>query len=84
MLEHVFDPEIKTAPLSVKVNPGQIIIGETNFLDPLCVNGLEISPIQAALLVLVLTKAIEAEAQYSQELEKSCGNGLRDFGGFEG
>ena len=83
MLEHVFDPEIKTAPLTVKVNPGQIIIGEANFLDPSCVNGLELSPIQAALLVLALTRAIEAEVGYSMEWDKSCG-GMRDFGGFEG
>jgi hypothetical protein len=75
MIENVFDPAMETEPLTVQANPGRIIIGKTNFLEPSPVYGLELSPIQAALLVLTLTRAIEAELEYSTYLEKNCGGG---------
>ena len=70
MIEHVFDPAIATAPLSVRTDPGLITIGPINFLELNAVYGLELSPIQAALLVLALTRAIAAEVEYSSAWEK--------------
>ena len=75
MIENVFDPLMQTEPLSVQADPGRITIGRTNFLEPSPVYGLELSPIQAALLILTLTHAIEAELEYSSYLEKHCGGG---------
>lgn len=70
MIERVFDPAIQTAPLSVRTDPGRITIGPTNFIEPNEINGLELSPIQAALLILALTRAVNAELDYSQTWEK--------------
>lgn len=82
MIEHVFDPAIQSAPISVRADPGRIIVGPTNFIEPNDVQGLELSPIQAALLVLSLTKAIAVELEYSQSLNDSC-RGPTNLG-FEG
>lgn len=70
MIEHVFDPAIVTAPLAVRTDPGRIIIGPANFIEINEIYGLELSPIQAALLVLALTRAIAAEQSYSAAWEK--------------
>lgn len=84
MIEHVFDPAISAAPVSVRTDPGRIIVGPTNFIELGSVQGLELSPIQAALLVLALTRAIAAELEYSQALNDSCrGAGQCGFEGFE-
>lgn len=72
MYEHVFDPDAQSQPLTVVVQPGVIHLGETNFLDPRDVVGYSMTPIQAALLILTLTRAIEAELAYSVELEEHC------------
>lgn len=71
MLEHVFDPDAQSQPLTVRVQPGVIRLGETNFLCPDEFSGLDLTPIRAALLVLMLTRAIEAEMTYSTELEQA-------------
>ena len=84
MIERVFDPALQTASVSVQADPGKITIGATNFLEENDVSGLELSPIQAALLVLALTKAIEVELGYSLEIETSCrGSCGLGFEGFE-
>lgn len=84
MIEHVFDPAISFAPISVRTDPGRIIVGPTNFIELESVHGLELSPIQAALLVLALTRAIEAELEYSQAFNDSCkGPGECGFEGFD-
>ena len=84
MIEHVFDPAISTAPVAVRTDPGRIIIGPANFIEQNEVSGLELSPIQAAFLVLALIRAIAAELEYSQAFTDSCrGAGGRGFEGFE-
>lgn len=80
VIEHVFDPAIATGPVSVKTQLGLIVIGRTNFFEEIDVQGLELSPIQAAKLVLALTKAIETELEYSTALAEYTGKG----DGFEG
>lgn len=85
MIERVFDPALQAAPLAVRTDPGKITIGPANFIEPNEISGFELSPIQAALLVLALTKAIEAELVYSLEIEASCRGRRGSHGfGFEG
>ena len=73
MIQHVFDPAMNMAAVSVRADPGVIIIGVTNFQDPNDVQGFELSPIQAALLVLALTNAIEVELDFFQTITDTCG-----------
>jgi hypothetical protein len=61
MLEHIFDPACNNDGISIRVDPGQISLGRTNFLAMDEVRDIVISPIQAALLLLALRKAIDAE-----------------------
>jgi hypothetical protein len=70
MIQNVFDLANRTAPVSVRTDPGRIIVGHTNFIEPGAIEGLELSPIQAAMLVLALTNAISAEIDYSTAWEK--------------
>lgn len=80
MITYVFDPAIETEPLAVRVDPGRIIVGLANFIEPRDVRGFELSPYQAAALVIALTDAIEAERLLSISMDKSCGGG----NGFDG
>jgi len=70
MLEHIFDPACEKDGVSIRVDPGQISLGRTNFLAMDEVRDIVISPIQAALLMLALQKAIEAEYQLAVEFEE--------------
>lgn len=66
MLFHVFDPANNLSAVSVRVDPGAIYVGPTNFIDPRAVGAIEISPLQASLLILALQNAIEGEAELTR------------------
>lgn len=65
MLFHVFDPANNLAAVTVKADPGAIFIGPVNFIDPRAVDAIELSPVQAWLLLLALQNALVAEAELS-------------------
>ncbi len=70
MIAHVFDPANNLSAVSVKVDPGSIYIGPTNFIDLACVNAIELSPLQASLLIVALQRAVAAEFELAQAWEK--------------
>lgn len=83
MIQHIFDPAMSTFPITVKADPGRITIGKTSFFELETVYGLELTPIQASILVLALNKAIAAEIDYSEQFERSCkGPSGAGFDGF--
>ena len=82
MIQHIFDPAMSTFPIAVKADPGRILIGKTSFFELDTVYGLELTPIQASLLVLALGKAIAVELEYSTAIEGLCRGS--DGCGFQG
>ena len=66
MLFHVFDPANNLSAVTVRVDPGAIYMGPTNFFDPRAVGAIELSPLQASLLILALQNAIDAEADLTR------------------
>jgi hypothetical protein len=67
MLFHVFDPANNLSAVTVKVDPGAIYLGPTNFIDPRAVGAIELSPIQASMLILALQNALETESELSRQ-----------------
>ncbi len=70
MIEHVFDPANNLSAVSVKVEPGAVFIGPTNFIDLESVTALQLSPIQLSLLIVALQRAQAAEFELAQAWEK--------------
>jgi hypothetical protein len=69
MIEHVFDPANNLSAVTVRVDPGVIYLGPINFFNLRCVDAIELSPIQASLLILSLQKAVEIELKLSESRE---------------
>lgn len=79
MIEHVFDPANNLSAVSVKAAPGSIFIGPANFIELDAVQALELSPIQASLLILALQRAVAWELSLAEDFEKFK-NGSDDRG----
>lgn len=73
MIEHIFDPANNLSAVSVRVDPGHIYLGKTNFIEPRNVSDLELSPLQASLLILALQKAVACEFELAKAWEESGG-----------
>lgn len=71
MLAHVFDPANNLAAVSVKADPGAIYIGPVNFFDLASVSAIELSPIQASLLIVALQNAVRSEAELTRLFQES-------------
>lgn len=70
VIEHILDPACVMDGVSIKVDPGQISLGRTNFFAMDDVADIVISPIQAALLLLALEEAIRVEYQLAVAFEE--------------
>ena len=71
MIEHVFDPANNLSAVSVKVEPGAVFIGPTNFIDLESVSALQLSPIQLSLLIVALQRAQAIGAQQPAGTEEA-------------